>query len=531
VSEEQPTTLFAREDERAVLDAVYRSGRAELVALYGRRRVGKTHLIREFFAGCQNTLYCEFTGLKDGTTAVQLGNFREVLEATFYRRRPIPPLRAWSEAFKALSEILSATLKAQKFKRAVIFLDELPWMATPKSGLIQALDYSWNTQLSRMPQVIVVVCGSAASWMLNNLIHAKGGLHNRITRRIRLEPFSIPEVSEFLQRRGFTLSLRAIIELYMAVGGVPHYLNQLDSTLSASQNVAALCFSKNGSLRTEFATLFKALFDESDVYERIVRIIASKRIGVTRSELLEALKVESGGGINRKLIELEESGFITTIKPYGRHRKGTLYRIIDPFVYFYFSWIESAPSGVFQTDGEKYWQERRRTRSYDAWAGYTFENVCLTHLIWIQNALNLAHINYEASAWFAAAPKGEPDQTGAQVDLLFDRDDQVITICEMKYYAARFTIDKAYAAKLKRKIETFQSVTKTRKQLQLVVLTLNGFNANAWSAGLVDISQAVDQIFDIPPWVVREESAEYNATPIESDDETEGTALGYKPIS
>ena len=489
--------VFGRDREVAILDAVCASGKAELVALYGRRRVGKTYLIREYIAA-RGSFYCEFTGQKDASLASQLTHFREVLESAFYAGKPIPRLRAWSDAFSTLARALDATIKARKIERAVVFLDELPWMAAPKSGLIQALDHSWNTQLSRMPEVIVVVCGSAASWMLDNLIHAKGGLHNRITRQIRLLPFTLPEVRDFLSRRDIRPSLAAAIDLYMAIGGVPHYLDQIDKRLSVDQNIAGLCFSKDGILRTEFTTLFRALFGESDVYERIVRVLATKRAGVTRNELLAALKAESGGSVNRRLSELEEAGFIARITPYGKRKKNTLHRIIDPYVYFYLSWIEHAPDGVFRTNGEKYWLEKRRTHAYEAWAGYTFENICLTHVQWIQRALHLDHVGFEVGSWCFVPSAGSAERSGAQIDLLFDRDDQVISLCEIKHNGESFSVDKAYARELKRKLETFQSVTRTPKQLQLVLVTLNGLKPNIWSEGLVDVSLSAEEIFGAP---------------------------------
>src|SRR5580692_321614 len=218
--------LFGREREVALLDSVYASGSPEFVAIYGRRRIGKTYLIREYFRG-RGTVYFEFTGQKDAALNVQLNDFRETLEKVFYSGKPIPRLDSWKSAFKTLAEALRATQSVQKAERAVVILDELPWMATPKSGLIPALDHIWNTQLSTLPEVILVVCGSAASWMIDHLIQAKGGLHNRITRRIRLMPFTLPESIGFLKSRNIKLSLRATAELYMAIGGVPYYLNQI----------------------------------------------------------------------------------------------------------------------------------------------------------------------------------------------------------------------------------------------------------------------------------------------------------------
>ena len=478
---------FGRRREVALLDTVYGSGSAEFVAIYGRRRVGKTYLIREYFKGL-DALYVEFTGQRDASLAVQLNEFREKLETTFYAGKPIPRLDSWNTAFKTLATALQATLATQKVRRAVVFLDELPWMAVPKSKLIQALDHVWNTQLSTMPKVILVVCGSAASWMIDNLIHAKGGLHNRITRRIRLAPFTLPETIDFLKARSVNLGLKADAELYMAIGGVPHYLNQIDRRLSASQNIAALCFSENGILRTEFTSLFRALFGDSGVYEKIVRALATTRNGMTRTQLLSSLRTDSGGSLNRKLNELEEAGFIARLTPYNRRTKNALYRIIDPYVYFYLSWIERAPGGVFSSNGEKYWLEKHRTPGYQAWAGYTFENLCLTHAPWIQKALGLDHISCDVGSWNYVPPRGRATHSGAQVDLLFDRSDGLISLCEIKFNTEIFAVDKSYARELKRKIEIFQTVTKTNKKIQLVLITFGGFKPNTWSEDLIDIA-------------------------------------------
>jgi uncharacterized protein len=485
--------LFGREREVALLDSVYASGSPEFVAIYGRRRIGKTYLIREYFEG-RGAVYFEFTGQKDAALNVQLNDFRETLEKVFYSGKPIPRLDSWKSAFKTLAEALRATQNVQKAERAVVILDELPWMATPKSGLIPALDHIWNTQLSTMPEVILVVCGSAASWMIDHLIQAKGGLHNRITRRIRLMPFTLPESISFLKSRHIKLSLRAAAELYMAIGGVPYYLNQIDKRLSVSQNIASLCFSESGVLRTEFTSLFRALFGESDIYEKIVRTLAKRRGGVSRTDLLTALKAESGGSLNRKLGELEEAGFIARITPYDKRKKNALYRIIDPYVYFYLAWIEKAPNGIFVNQGEAYWLDKIRTSSYQAWAGYTFENLCLTHAQYIQKALRLDHIPCDTGGWNHIPPKGHPDQ-GAQIDLLFDRADDTISLCEIKFNAEPFSIDKTYAKVLQRKLDVFQTQTQTRKTLQLVLITFDDFKPNIWSEDLIDVAVDATEIF------------------------------------
>jgi uncharacterized protein len=486
--------LFGREIEKGILDEVYASGRAEFVAIYGRRRVGKTHLIRECYQH-RGGVYFEFTGQKDAPLVLQLRNFQESLEKVFYAGKQISTLDSWATAFKILAAALRATPARMPGGRNVVFLDELPWMALRKSGLIQALDHVWNTQFSKMPGVILVVCGSAASWMIDKLIHAKGGLHNRLTRQIRLMPFTLPETVAFLAARKLRFGLRAATESYMAIGGVPHYLQLLDKQLSASQNIANLCFTENGPLRTEFTRLFRALFGESETYEKIVRTLAMRRRGMQRDELLSLLKTGSGGGINRRLTELEEAGFIARMTPYNKRRMHATYRVIDPYILFYLRWIENAPGGIFTGSGAKYWLEKSRTPAYAAWAGYAYENLCLTHSALIQKSLGLDHVSCEIGSWSYQTPAGRREARGAQIDLLFDRADGIISLCEIKFSTQPFSVDKAYARELKNKLDVFQSITKTRKDLQLVLITHEGFKPNTWSEDLVNMTLDAAKIF------------------------------------
>jgi AAA+ ATPase superfamily predicted ATPase len=488
--------LFGRDEEVSILESIHASSRAEFLAVYGRRRVGKTHLIRQFFQD-RATPYFEFTGQKDASLAAQLANFMEAMESTFHGgqrvRAPVP--KSWRAAFKLLVESLEEALKKNKSARAVVFLDELPWMAVRKSGLIQALDRIWNTQLSKMPQVILVVCGSAASWIIDNLIHAKGGLHNRITRKIRLMPFTLAETQNYLKANHVTMGRQAVLELYMAIGGIPHYLNQVDRTLSAAQNVARLCFTENGFLRSEFLLLFDSLFGNSEIYEAIVRALAGKRQGLSREELLAALESHSGGSLNRRLRELEEAGFIARLTPYNKKKRDAVYRIIDPYVYFYLSWIDQAPSGAFAGNGMQYWLQKSRAPAYLAWAGYSFEGLCLTHWEAIGKTLRLSEVIGEVGSWRYSPPRGKTQARGAQIDLVFDRTDGVITLCEIKFKPKPFSIDKAYAMELAHKMEIFKSVTRTYKDLQLVLIASSGFKPNLWSQDVVTTAVDANALF------------------------------------
>ena len=467
---------------------------AELLALYGRRRVGKTYLIVEFFEP-RADLFFAVSGVKDAPIARQLTYFRRELERVFYGGAPLPRLRSWDEAFLLLSDAVQDRVIRQPGCQVVLFLDELPWMATPRSNLIQILDHYWNTRLSRQPTVRLVVCGSAASWILDRLIHARGGLHNRITRRIRLEPFTLAEARELFVARRLSGTPAQVLEHYMAVGGVPHYLKQMVRGRSAAQNIAQTCFDSNGVLVDEFPRLFASLFAESEAYEQIVRAIARKQSGVTRNEIIAITGLPSGGRLGRRLRELEEAGFIASLPPYRAKKKNTLYRLIDEYCWFYLRWIEKAPRGILARGGEDYWITKSATPAHRAWAGYAFESLCLKHAHEIRRALGIAGVASEVATW-RHVPRGRSaHRRGAQVDLLFDRDDGVNTLCELKYSTQRFKVSRSYARELQDKITVFEEQTRTAKDVQLALITTRGLQPNSWSADLVDAVVTVDRLF------------------------------------
>ncbi len=486
--------LIGRRREQRALQQMLDSQEAELLALYGRRRVGKTHLIQEFFEP-RVDLFFVVTGAKDAPARTQLDHFRRELQRVFYDGSPLPRLRSWDAAFRLLADAVQDRVTRRPGERVVLFLDELPWLATPRSRLIQTLDHCWNTRLSRIPALCLVVCGSAASWMLDNLIHAKGGLHNRITRRIRLEPFTLGEARELLAARRLSAKPANVLELYMAVGGVPHYLKQMVRGRSAAQNIARACFDSSGVLVDEFQRLFASLFTESAAYEKIVRAIAARQSGVTRNEILDATGLPSGGRLGSRLRELEEAGFIASLPPYMAKKKNTLYRLIDEYSWFYLRWIEKAPRGVLARGGIEYWLNKSLSPGYRAWAGYAFESLCFKHAHRIRDALGMAAIPCEVATW-RHAPRGRSARRrGAQVDLLFDRDDGVINLCELKYCKDRFVVTRAYAGELKDKIAIFEQQTRTKKEVHLTLVTTHGLRPNAWSEDLVDSVVTADELF------------------------------------
>ncbi len=471
--------IIGRDREKKILAKVFRSKEAEFVAIYGRRRIGKTFLVRGFFS--KKGTFFELSGLKDASKSTQLENFSKALSQAFYKGVPIRVPLDWREAFEMLTIELD---KHPKSKKAVLFLDEFPWLATRKSGLIQALDYFWNRYWSKYPNLILIVCGSAASWMLEHLIYAKGGLHNRLTKRVLLEPFNLNEVQKYLTAKKVKLNQKQIIDLYMCTGGVPYYLKEIEPGKSAPQMIDSLCFQKDGLLYSEFENLFHSLFDKAEVHFEIVNLIVNNGNKISRKDLLSQLKTKSGGGINRRLQELEASGFIQSYVPYGKKERDQYYRLIDEYSLFWLKWV--APLKRAGTRISKgYWKNLLKTPKISTWAGFAFENVCLKHVHQIQKALGLEQISCQTGSW-RYIPRNGKLANGAQVDLLFDREDGIITLCEIKYSELQFRIDKTYGKKLLEKWEIFEEHFSTNKQIFLALITTIGLKKSSWSEELVD---------------------------------------------
>lgn len=469
--------IFGRNKEIKILDHIWASPEAELVALYGRRRVGKTYLVRECFS--DKEIYCEIIGKKGGALAVQLEHFSEVLSKTFYNSIPIKTPKNWKQAFDLLTREIE---KLPKSKKILIFIDELPWLATPKSGLLQNIDYFWNSKWSTFPNLKIILCGSAAAWILDNLINAKGGLYNRITRSILLEPFNLFETKVFLKKQGIILNDHQVLDIYMAMGGVAHYLKQIEKGKSAVQNINDICFNKKGLLFSEFPKIFKSLFDSSEIHLAIIKEIAKHQQGIDRQALLKRIALESGGTFNKRIEELEAAGFIQSFIPYGKKIKDHYYRIIDEYTLFYLTWIEKKKQSIGL--GDNYWANKAKTGAWLNWAGYAFEQICYKHVEQIKKALALDKIACEVGSWRYLPPKGS-NEAGTQIDLLFDREDGVITLCEIKYSEKEFTIDKSYAMNLVNKITVFEKHFSTKKQIFLSLITTSGLKKNMWQQDLI----------------------------------------------
>jgi hypothetical protein len=450
--------LIARQQEQLALREVMTSKSAELVAIYGRRR--------EFFGAA---IAFELTGSHAASMSAQLFAFATALGRASDAAAPRAPPRTWSEAFVQLEHYLGATRRG-KTKR-VVFLDELPWLATRRSGFLTAFEHFWNSWASAQPWLVVVICGSSASWMLSKVVAQRGGLYNRVTRRLRLDPFSLAEAGEYLRARNVDFGPDQILELYMAFGGVAHYLNQARPGQSAAQAIERACFARDGMLRNEFSNLYAALFEHADKHEAVVRALAKKRGGMTRDDLLVKAGIDSGGTASKVLSELEESGFIARRVALGHTQRDSLYYLSDHYSLFYLFWIEKSRSTSSGT-----WMRERVGPRHTAWSGLAFEAVCHTHIHAIKHALGISGIQTEEAPWWHRPDASGED--GAQIDLVIDRADRSINLCEMKYWTGEFVVDKAYAKNLDRKRDVFRRVTRTRKAIFWTLVTTHGVRNN-----------------------------------------------------
>ncbi len=475
--------LTGRIAEQQILAGKMASGTAELIAIYGRRRVGKTFLILTY---CKDALVFELTGIYNAGFRDQLENFSRSLQKAQKNNADISVPRNWLAAFDLLDRYIDSLPPA---KAAVIFFDEFPWLHSQKSRFLQAFDHWWNVSASLRPHIKVVICGSAASWMIDQVINDMGGLHNRVTQRIRLEPFTLGETEEYLNSRSCKLDHYQILQLYMAMGGIPQYLKSINPGESAAQVIDRLCFTRDGLLKSEFNDLYRSLFTHSENHEAVVRALSKNGKGLTRNEIIKLCKFTSGGTTSKILKELTESGFITPYIPFQKTVNDSIYKLSDEYSLFYIKFIEGA-----KASGAGTWLRQFGTSPYTSWSRFAFESICQKHSQQIKKALGIEGVLTEVSTWRYHPLKGG-NRKGAQIDLLLDRADRSINLCEMKFSTSGFVINKKYAGELDNKENIFRMETKTRKTLFLTLITTYGIFKNEYSLGRVQAEVVMEDLF------------------------------------
>ncbi len=456
--------MIGRIDEQRRLREAFESEHSEFVAVYGRRRVGKTFLIREQF---NYKFTFQHTGLARTSTREQLQSFQLSLRRQGYKKAPLPG--NWIEAFDMLKDLIEWSRE----KRKVVFIDEMPWMDAPRSSFLPALENFWNGFAAARKDVVLIACGSATSWIVRKLLKNKRGLHNRITYRIHLQPFTLNECEQYAIQRRLGMNRHQLIEGYMALGGIPYYWSLLDKSMSLALNIDRLFFSKDGELKGEYNELYASLFNHPEKYLLVIETLGRKRLGLNREEIIKEGKLESNGKLSEILEDLENCGFIRKYNMIGMKSKGALYQLTDCYTLFYFRFIHDNPA-----NDEHFWSKSIGTGEYNNWCGLAFERVCLLHSRQIKAKLGISGIISSEYAWSAEREEGK---RGAQIDLLIDRNDGVINLCEMKYSKAPFRIDANFEANLLNKRTRFIDATHTKKAVHLTMVCSQGLERNSYA--------------------------------------------------
>ena len=471
--------IAGREKEIKLLQRLYENRESSFLAVYGRRRIGKTYLIRQVYA--QNIVF-ECSGLHQKDFTQQLENFWIALNEAQPTTPSVLPPQSWLQAFALLKSYLN---KLPKEGKKVIFLDEIPWFETPRSGFLAALDNFWNQYCTKRTDIILVICGSAASWIINKVINDTGGLHNRLTHRVQLMPFTLKETKAFFELNNVKMELKDIAQVYMCVGGVPFYLKDIQNGLSVPQMLDQLFFDKQAALKNEFQNLFASLFKNNMLHEKVVEILASKNKGLTRTEIIALSGIKSSGELTIVLEELVQCGFVQAINPINKNKEGFLYRLVDEFSLFYYKFL-------VQGQVNNSWSLIAQKQSFKIWSGYAFENLCFKHIPQIKQALGISGvITNEYSYNF----KGNADRKGIQIDLMIERADNCMNLLEVKFYDQEFVVTKSYEQELREKVAIFKEQTRSRKSVFVSMLSVFGVKKNAHYLSVVTNQLLIDDLF------------------------------------
>ena len=457
--------MIGRSKEKKLLEDMMRDDVSHFVAIFGRRRIGKTFLIREVF---DYRFTFQHAGLANAGLKEQLFGFQASIRDC--GGNPSKKAKNWLEAFEELKDLIRSSTE----KKKVIFIDELSWMDTPRSDLLVALENFWNGWASARKDIVLIVCASATSWMLSNVIHNKGGLYNRVTEQIHLKMFSLGECEEYVKSAGLSFNRSQILQYYMIFGGVPYYWTFLEKGLSITQNIDKILFGQDAPLKDEFKYLYASIFKHPEMYVRIIETLARKKVGMTREELIFESKIINSGDLTKKLEELESCGFIRKYNAYGTKKKNAVYQLVDFYTLFYFRFLKDEP-----TDGH-FWSNQINTPAVNTWNGLAFERVCFMHIDKIKQKLGITGVHTDMNSWYCKTDV-EKGIAGAQIDLLIVRKDQVINLCEMKYSDSDYTVVEKTEREIRSKINSFITATGTKYAVFPTLITTYGLVSNSYS--------------------------------------------------
>ena len=473
--------MIGRIEEIRQLRRAYESDGAEFVAVYGRRRIGKTYLVSEVFHNCFSF---HAVGMEKGNKREQLTAFREELKSQGWA--DCPRLTSWIAAFAELSKMLEKRAESKK----VVFLDELPWFDSPCSGFLAAFEHFWNGWACLRKDVLLVICGSATTWIVNKVLNSKGGLHNRVTRQIPLKPFTLRECEEYAayKKLGFTRS--QIVECYMALGGVAYYWSLLQDGMSVAQNFDTLFFGERDEMRQEFSRVFASLFKSPTMHMAIVRALGKKKSGMTRGDIIDATGATSGKDVTECLSELVQCGFLRLYHSIDKAKSGGIYQLVDPYCLFYFEFIET-----WRGDDLHHWSRNYNSPRVNSWRGRAFERVCFFHVPQIKARLGISGIEANTFSWRGKV--GDGDDGVAQIDMLIDRADGVVDICEIKYSEVPYEMSKEEDAKIVRRMDVFRRMSRTRKSIRSVLISAAGLKHGKYSGNVMAVVTGEDLFAEV----------------------------------
>jgi uncharacterized protein len=468
--------IVGRENEVQQFNDILELNKSSFVAVYGRRRVGKTYLIREHF---NNKFNFYVSGIAKGNMSRQLSNFHEALLESGSSDQELPI--DWFEAFGQLKKLIIKS----KAKKKVIFIDEMPWMDTPRSEFISALENFWNQWASARKDILLIACGSATAWMIKKIINNTDGLHNRITHQMHIQPFTLRETELFLKSLNIKWTRYQIIQTYMILGGIPFYLEKLNPRYSSIQNIDKLLFAPNGSLKNEFENLFKSLFKNTEKYLKVIEALSKLQRAMYRNEIATSAKISNGGGLTDVLDELILCDFIIKTIPFNGNANNAVYQIRDHFILFNYRFLKGK-----QSTKSGQWIKQIDSGAYRQWAGTAYEKVCYNHTNQILKSLEISGMETSEYSW-----RDKKVKPTTQIDFIIDRKDGAVNLCEVKFTEAAFAIDKNYAQNLRNKVYTFKSQTKTNKAIFLTMITTYPLKSNQYSDELVVNTLTMDDLF------------------------------------
>lgn len=466
--------MIGRDKERKELEKLYNSNKAEMVAIYGRRRVGKTFLVDEVFNDRINFRHAGLSPVEEdsnGLLKAQLKHFYNSLKLQGFNGKQTP--ESWLDAFYMLEQLLQ---EKDDGSRQVVFLDELPWLDTPRSGFIRAFEGFWNTWACHRRNIMVIICGSANSWMMDELINNHGGLYGRVTYEIKLSPFTLAECELFYENRNIPFSRYDIVQSYMILGGIPYYMGYINEELSFAQNVDYIFFREGAKLKHEYDRLFDSVFKRPEAIKTIVELLYTKNMGYTRAEIANKLSISDGGHLTKDLNALIASDFVTKYVPFGYSKREPHYKLVDPFCLFYLHFVKNQDKS-----NKLFWQQNTTLPAVVIWRGFAFENVCFNHIEQIKTALGINGIISSESAW----TKKADDEEGAQIDMLIIRKDNAVNMCEIKFYSDDFTVNKDYYRTVQRRIEMLSKKLSPKSSIYSTLITTYGLVKNEYSGAFV----------------------------------------------